>query len=196
MLEQFCTIEPLSSFTEFWIFGTPNLARPKLILKMSQQYTKLFALQNIDMTPLEQLSICEFPVRLISRSTQEVEMQQANHRSSPTSTQGKPPFLPRHIWAQIGHKCLSPAPLSSWSLSALGLWRTIKSKMFFSAHVFGGESILWRQLFLFTLQHFIFPTSCNYSHFLITAGSGRAFSEVQTDSKNSNNNNNQLILPW
>lgn len=145
------------------------------------------------MAPLEQSSICEFPVRQISRSTQEVEMQQANHRSSPTSPRRKKtPFCLDTFGAQIGPKRPSPAPLPSWSLSTLSLWRTKKSKMLFSAHVFGGESRLWRQLFLFTLQHFIFPTSCNYSHFLITAGSGRAFSEVHIDSKN----NNQLILPW
>lgn len=162
---------------------------------MSQQYTKLFALQNIDMTPLEQLSICEFPVRPITRSTQEMGMQQANHRSSPTSIGGKNSFLPQNIWGTDWAQMPSPVPVSSWSLSTLGLWRTIKSKMLFSAHVFSGESILWRQLFLFTLQHFIFPTSCNYSHFLITAGSGHAFSEVHIDSKNTNNNN-QLILSW
>lgn len=102
---------------------------------------------------------------------------------APLQQEGKTLFCPNTFGAQTGPKCPLPAPLSSWSLPTLSLWRTIKSKMLFSAHVFGGESTLWRQLFLFTLQHFIFPTSCNYSHFLITAGSGCAFSEVHTDSK-------------
>lgn len=53
--------ESLSSFTEFPIFEIPSLARPKLILKMSKQYMKLFTLQNIYMPPIEQLPICELP---------------------------------------------------------------------------------------------------------------------------------------
>lgn len=61
-LEQFCMTESLSSFTEFWIFEIPSLARPKLILKMSKQYMKLFTLQNIHMPLIQQLSVCEFPV--------------------------------------------------------------------------------------------------------------------------------------
>lgn len=68
---------------------------------------------------------------------------------------------------------------------------------YFPVYAFSGKHIPWTQPFLFTLQCFIFPTSCNYSHFLITVCGGLVFCEVHTDFKTSNNN--QLILlvsPW
>lgn len=115
---------------------------------------------------------------------------------SPVTPREKHSLAPTRALIRTAQPCMKPGPpvpqLKLQAFTPRPLKNQKNLECYFPVYVFGGKHIPWTQAFLFTLQCFIFPTSCNYSHFLITVCGGLVFREVHTDLKNSNNN--QLIF--